>query len=295
MKALYFVTSTGEIISLHNGDTFLSVDAKSSLFAAPVNLAATQLPQVDGVVVQQSRLNARNIQIPVRVIAPDGIAREKAVEKINSLYTAAGRLGQLWYVNDNGNGFRMNCYFAGGLESFDLQKTRQGGTMTLKFYAYDPYWYEDTMQSSTITAGLAGVYFLDEPFIPLKLNESKVFGGETITLLGVDAFPVWYITGIVTQVNDLITVIRNETTGKEIRLKYELLAGDVLEINTEPRSVYVKFNGVNAFDARVLSGSEFFPLVRGENVITVLADTGAGAQVEARYYRRFILPVVEGY
>lgn len=90
--------------------------------------------------------------------------------------------------------------------------------------------------------------------------------GETTLQSGATGavYPLWVITG-----PGYYPILRNVTTGKMLALRYELLRGEVVTIDAQPTKRTVLSNTNGDISASVVAGSEFWPLLRGDNDITV--------------------------
>lgn len=82
--------------------------------------------------------------------------------------------------------------------------------------------------------------------------------------------------------------LTNLTTGELIKVRRQLGADDVLEINTEDGNKSVLLNGENAFNWIDLS-STFFKLEVGENTLQFTADSGQeSASLEIEWQEQFV-------
>jgi len=118
--------------------------------------------------------------------------------------------------------------------------------------------------------------------LSMPLHMQSLIGSSVITNAGqFPAAPTITLTGTLEN-----PVVRNATTGRQVRFNYTLTPGDYLVIDVE--NAKVTLNGERGM--RYLApGSQLtrLVLVRGQNTIQVAADDGEG-QAEIEYYDLYL-------
>jgi hypothetical protein len=104
----------------------------------------------------------------------------------------------------------------------------------------------------------------EQEWIPLY--DTTILASATVRSGSVASFvyPVWTITG-----PGYYLILRNTTTGKFFKLAYELLRGEIVTIDCTPTRRTVTSSTEGDVSSFVVTGSEFWPLVSGDNAITV--------------------------
>lgn len=85
--------------------------------------------------------------------------------------------------------------------------------------------------------------------------------------------------------------LKNEDTGKQIKLSCELSANDIVEIRNYPYEKSIALNGKRDFSILNRTITKFFELEPGLNKISYGADENAGALDVAIYYKPLYLGV----
>jgi hypothetical protein len=173
-----------------------------------------------------------------------------------------------------------NTWYTAGLR----EKGNGGRTIktVLSFDALDPYWYDPTGQQVTFAGGVvAGTFF---PFFPIVLSPSSVLAEETIVNPGVEAWPIWTISGP----GGTIT-LENVTTGRKVVWNGTMADGETLVIDTRPLYKTVELNDANAWAYVSYDDTDLWPLAAGSNTIrVVMTGTDAGSQALLEYNPRYI-------
>lgn len=249
------------------------------------------LPGEPGSVLKDYDIDQRFIDLPLLVYAPGGDVRAK----LRMLHQVVRP-----QRNASGEPLRGRLRFAvSGLHTRDLHVIYSGGLSgndglgamgddwyraVLSFKANDPYWYADGATSFEFALGEAGLFF---PFFPLVFSATQVLADTTINNPGDgEAWPVWTLTGP----GDNIA-LRNKTTGKNFLMDalFTLATGEQLVIDTRPgRKTIVDQNGVSLFASRKKTTAEMWPLITGNNRITVeMNNSDANSSVALSFTPRY--------
>lgn len=156
----------------------------------------------------------------------------------------------------------------------------------LRFWCPDPFWYDPVLASAAwampVSSGLS---------IPLSIPVSIAAAAATasifVTNLGdVDTWPVIQVDG--PSDNPTIT---NVTTGKIMAITQAMDTGDHITIDMENATINW-YDASDGSDDSILSGmsaaSQFWPLVKGGNEISMLVANPAGGSITVSYYNRFL-------
>lgn len=233
---------------------------------------------LDGDVVTGVRADPREIFLPIRVHARD---REHAIQLrrwFASLLDPQRGRGVLTVEEADGSRRKIVAHYESGAEG-DMSRGVEGltwFTWGLTFRAEQPFW--ELPERALVWRGpqQAGTWL---PILPLEVTGSAVIGeGMEIDITGgVDTWPVWTLTGPMAPGVELV----NRTTGRWLRLRAGLDAGDVLVIDTRPRVKTLRLNGERAYRMLDQPGSVLWPLKPGRQTIDVVA-TGMTEESELR-------------
>jgi hypothetical protein len=175
------------------------------------------------------------------------------------------------------------CYFRGGLGE---KGWTQAAETVLSFDALDPFWYETSATENIFTISGSTIlpffpFFLTKP---LRLLVSQVLNQDTVSNPGVEAWPIWTITGP----GDTLS-LENLTTGRKIVWNGTLTGSDQLEIDTRPLYKTVRLNGVNSWSLVQSSDADPWPMIAGNNDILVgLSNATIATQAKLSYTRRYV-------
>jgi hypothetical protein len=114
----------------------------------------------------------------------------------------------------------------------------------------------------TVTTNLAFPWVFPLDFVP---GGGGSGGGSTFITNGgnAPASPTFRVNGPITN-----PVIRNETTGQEIRLIYDIASGDYIDIDVIERTIVFNSN-TNRYSALDFANSEWWELVPGSNDVRI--------------------------
>jgi len=159
-------------------------------------------------------------------------------------------------------------------------------TRMLRFWCPSPFWYDPVLAS--FTYALPTSLGLSVPMsIPLSLAAGAATGSVWVTNTGdVDSWPTIIIDGP----SDSPT-ITNVTTGKVLTITQALDASDSIAVDMENATVYF-YDSSTGITTDIRSGmsaaSEFWPLVPGENEISIGVTNPAGGSVTIQFYNRYL-------
>lgn len=247
----------------------------------PVTFVEDEVPFQPGTRLRTVKTGARQLVLPMAFLADDASSLQAALRAwLLRLHADRGD-GQLRYTGPDGTPRVLNCRYADGMQFTEDASNRgpRWQKVAVAFHAFDPYWYDAADTDVTVTPSVDATTFF--PFFPLVLTHAPVFASETISNTGdVDCWPVWEITGPASSIR-----LANGTTGKTLTLDKTLGTGDVVEVDTRPgkKSVTLVATGENLY-GNLASGSSLWPLARGDNDVTIEADsTDADSGVTLSY------------
>ncbi len=156
----------------------------------------------------------------------------------------------------------------------------------LRFWCPEPFWYDPTQVSEAwampVSSGLSIPLS-----IPMSFAAAALVGSIYVTNAGdVDTWPVITVDG--PSDNPTIT---NVTTGKIMAITQLMDASDYITIDMDAGTIYFWDNsaGTNTLImAGMSAASEFWPLVKGNNEISILVANPAGGSVTVSYYNRYL-------
>lgn len=165
-----------------------------------------------------------------------------------------------------------------------------------RLIAHDTMWYSDTVHTTTFT--LSQVSALVFP-ITFGTGGDVIFGAALVTSLPVDVQTLgdWDAAPIITLTGPLASArITNTTTGEEIKLDYNIVAGEVVYIDTTPGAKDI-YNNSGTKLVQYLADGDFtsFHLEPesaiapgGHNWITIRGTTtGVAVPATISWYDRF--------
>jgi Siphovirus-type tail component, C-terminal domain len=213
----------------------------------PVSLDLLRVPQAHGARFRGARHEPRLVLLPVVAPAPQTVAgRDELRRWARALDPAAGE-GTLTVVDGPSPGRYLVCAYEAGLETLTEEYGQPLELAVIGFRAGDPYWHD------------AGVITRDLPIVEPSATTVVTNTGD------VDAWPVFTLTGPATSI-----WIINDTTGLKIGIGgAPFVAGDVIVVDTRPGHKTITINGTGDGFSRLTSDSTFWPLIPGDNSVTV--------------------------
>lgn len=279
---LVYVTSENETLELY-GSPFqlLEVEGLGDVEADFV----THKTIGDGEILGDATLNARVIDIRLRVRGKTFGEVEINRRKLASIFNPKKASGTLFYVSDYSTR-KIPCVPLHVPKFPDGTKARtnfyQDASITLK--APVPFWLsvepiKNELSAFTSLFSLPSDFWVDEPHFNFMTG---IQGGEIDIYNGGDvASPIRVeITG-----ENINPRLRNRTTGEFVRVLTELTEGDVLIIDTGTKEIIL--NDKDAFHL-IDWQSTFFELQYGNNEIAFEADKGEdNANLKIYYHNRY--------
>jgi hypothetical protein len=229
------------------------------------------------------RPQPRNIDLPVLIKAG---SHDELLSQVRTVLAGvmAGE-GTLRFTRGEAIRELLKCYFVGGLTSDGkgIEAAREFKAV-LSFRALDPYWYDPTAIIVSFVSSGDDDPTLFFPVPPLYLLPSAVLQSKTINNPGVEAWPVWIITGP----GDIISLI-NQTSGRTFIYSGALEAADMLEIDTRPLYKTVRLNGANAWENVPVASADLWPLAAGNNdILVTVGNSTVHTVVEFHYNPRYV-------
>lgn len=152
-------------------------------------------------------------------------------------------------------------------------------TIGTQLEAAQPFWQGRPITRGPWTNAASRPFFPGPPF---RLSSSKTLAKASIPNPGdVETWLTWRAVGP-------FSALKLGVGGSSIVVPFDLLEGDVLEIDMDPRSQFARLNGEDATEA--LGFQEFAAVEPGESVPLNIEATGAGsvaASLTPLYFRAF--------
>jgi len=262
---LIWTNKSGQEFVLPAGDEYILQDWGGFGYLAN-SLQTRKAPEQFGSTVTKQIFNPRtmNIQFTVRANSRAELMDKRfaIIEKLNPL---EGK-GTFRLIQDGGNIYEIAAYvetleFPGG-------NARGNGyqTVQVSLMAEDPRWYDPNINT-------------------LVLME----GDNLVTNNGTTSTPFELI--LEGPLNN--PLFRNETSGEDFKINYNLNLGEQLKIYSDfgnKRVIYINSAGeeISAFSLLDLD-SKLFYLLRGDNMINIIAGGVTGdTHITLNYYNRFL-------
>jgi hypothetical protein len=246
---------------------------------APLRVSLEDRPQRDGSFDAPSFRGSRVVTMMGRAVAPDPVAAELAMYRFKALLADGSGLKPL-VAHELANRLRAEVRLS-DLPRAELRPGRVEFDFQAVFVAPDPLLYSADLSTFTLTlpatSTLGG---MTVPFtVPMTVAAPAGSTGEKNTF-NAGTFPTFPTVTIQGPVTD--PVLENVTTGRRLRLKYTLASADSLVVDFDNGMVLL--NGNTPVGA-LASGSSFWPLVKGNNLIRYTAFTGASGAPATISYR----------
>lgn len=292
-KETFVLTSaSGTAYDLTGWVNFTMLRGLKGQYQPDTDLLEDRTPQQPGSYLAATLVNARTLTIPLLY---ESTSRQGFIDLRRTL---AAKLspeqgaGFITYTDTNGVARKLNeVYVTGGLQGNTSEKISGVGweKAILRVKALDPYWYATSLTSSSFTQTAASGTFLDNPWLPLKLADTALYGNKTINNPGdVTAYPYWHITGEFTSIS-----LVNETTDKTLTLVYSLGDAEAITIDCRqrrsqtPNGKKVLYGSADLF--QYLTKYDFWGLQPGDNVVRIEAEnTGSGTSFEINFYAPYV-------
>lgn len=232
-ERLLFINSRGDQIEIAHKYPFI-LRKVSGTGSTETTKIATQSPGTHGEILYDLLLEPRDIAVSGWVegkTPADMYEQRRAL--VRTLNTMLG-VGSLYYTND----YKTYLIYGTALNLEFTEKRGQRYTaFTVDFHCPSPFWRE-VLQTTAMLAFLKGAYQY-----PLKFPTSFGSVGYKATLNVRSALDTPVEISIFGPA--LRPVIENQTTGKRIKVSKELLAEEVLFINTDDDNTTVEITNTN--------------------------------------------------
>jgi len=282
-RLVYINNRTSETITLSTNGPYYLVSA-GNMGTAPVETQTQRAPYQDGAAYIDSRLEPRTIAINVFIKATseaDLVDKRRKLVRVFNPKDGEGTLKWQGAIERNIKAVpNPGVEFPGG-ESIGPNWQR----CTVYLLAAKPLFYDPEINKPIMAAFLGGLSF------PFSFPMSFSTAGSKLEMknMGDVAAPVeidFYGPA-------LNPIVRNETTGKHIKVIKEILDGEVLKIRTaqgEKSVVIVKGDGSEENAMHYLDDtSEFWHLEPGANTVSYEEESGSqDAEVYVRWYDYYI-------
>lgn len=144
-----------ELIRLDGSDGYYEGTDKGGREMAPLQHAEYNVYGQPGAVYQFTRVDARDVDIPIWIRGNDANdVREKVRKLVN---TVANQPISLWQVYPEGTARMLSCRYSGGLEATRENMSEHGFTwkkMMTTYRAFDPFWFGENITVQTQPNGL---------------------------------------------------------------------------------------------------------------------------------------------
>lgn len=225
-----------------------------------------EIPFEAGSIHRATIIEPRDISLGVKI---EGSTSSDLNEKIRALRRAMRRRGQLYAKMSDGHRY-LNCSYSHGLEGTEQPDVtgQKWQKEVVSFRAFDPYWYGTQSFLTTFT-------------FPSSLLKVTLSGDE-------ETWPEFFVTGPGNQ-----PFVKNNTTGKSFSININLAtSSDFIYIRTKPGERTIQDqSGAVIWDKLATGFNEFWPLILGENSITI-TFTGGGTDSTTRaqmvHYERYL-------
>lgn len=280
---LLFESTSDMGITLLNGVTGIGI--------APVDHATKKNAVGHGSSWQGTRLEEREIYLPLLIDAPDVAGLDKLRDSIIKTCDPLQGEGTISVRRmHDGKERHIPARYKSGLEGkYDDDYFGEWQTLGLIFLATEAFWSGDPV---TLSWPLSST---DKPFIsetvaffPVVLGRTNVNGVYEIDLLGdAPAAPVWEVTGPATDIT-----ILNQTTGDKIFIAGEVKPGEKIRIDTANNFLSGSGRTEDELWDSLSLDSTLFKLPLGKNRVQVIAtgltkQSSIAATYAPQYYNGY--------
>jgi phage-related protein len=284
LESIAWIEPDGTSTQLVQSNGLIITDGPLGRFHAPVGLTEDEVGGLDGSLPRNVRLKAREVSIPVAILADD-LLELRALERewARRLSPTRGE-GKLRFHLGDGTArefTRVICTDPLKGDEGRAQASRRHQRAVLVFRCLDPYGY-DTVDTTRLLAGGDQTAFF--PFLPMHLTAGAI--GATVQINNdgdAAAWPVWTVVGPGTGIT-----ITNQTTGAVLSMPtLALTAGQTLTIDTRPgRKSVTRNDGTNLYGSVNWATSTMGPLIDGLNNVVVAVGSSTSATLASVSYRR---------
>jgi hypothetical protein len=262
VKSIAYTSPAGTITLSDAGTSIYGITSLTGLGPAELNIQSQKSPFQDGTTPIDRLFNPREVVLNgIITVGQNNLQRYTYRRTMCQYLNAKYGVGSLVYTNTYGAWALTNVEVEG--PTFANKNSNEGcQTYQIVFHAHDPYFYDVSSTTVTITTG-TGITNSGDVNAPIKLT----------------------ITGPCT--NPIVT---NNTTGYYIKYIGSLSSSQYLVVTTATgnKRVTLYTSGVasNAISS-IYSGSTLWGLNLGANSVTRSADSGTPVTTVA-YYNKYI-------
>lgn len=275
IKSITVTNHLGDSIKLELAKPELSgfaITSISGIGPGKANVNMTELSTIDGGLYNSARVPVRNIVISLRYLWKNSIEEAR---HLSYKYFPLKKKVKLSFETD-----LRTADVEGYVESNEPNIFSNEENTDISIICPDPYFYSSKI-NTTVFSGIEPMFefpFSNESVV-LPLLEMGVIQNykEKVVIYDGDAE-----TGVVITIHARDEAsniaIYNIGTRETMRINIEVVAGDAITINTNPRSksITLQRDGVTTNILNNMTrDSDWFKLTKGDNVFTYTAETGA--------------------
>lgn len=275
IKSITVTNHLGDSIKLELAKPELSgfaITSISGIGPGKANVNMTELSTIDGGLYNSARVPVRNIVISLRYLWKNSIEEAR---HLSYKYFPLKKKVKLSFETD-----LRTADVEGYVESNEPNIFSNEENTDISIICPDPYFYSSKI-NTTVFSGIEPMFefpFSNESVV-LPLLEMGVIQNykEKVVIYDGDAE-----TGVIITIHARDEAsniaIYNIGTRETMRINIEVVAGDAITINTNPRSksITLQRDGVTTNILNNMTrDSDWFKLTKGDNVFTYTAETGA--------------------
>lgn len=258
----------GEQLDLTGNNDYILLSV-SGLTPPTATINTTVIQTMDGAAFNSSRLNTRNI---VLTILPQCSVEKNRINLYK--YIKSKQYIKLYLKNA-----RRNVWIDGYIESVDGDLYEQPQQIQVSIICPDPMFKtvkETYYNFSNVVDLFKFPFAIDETGVPI----SEVSDYQFINVVNDSDDETGVVIELTATGNVVEPIIHNTTTGDTFRLNIEMLAGDLITINTRKgkKGVTLTREGVTTnIINKVERGSKWFNLLVGDNIFAYSTAHGSTA------------------
>lgn len=286
---LIWAASDGTTITLSKDSTdYRLLKPYSGFSEAPVTHQTVKSPYQDGESLIDSRLDPREISIPIMIIADTLTSLQAKVRALSKALNPLLGSGTLLFDYENGTRYRLTCIGDGTPQMDPSNRSATHQACIINLIAHQPFWESDTLNREDFMAAATDFFPFSFPFLLGAENPSG-----TVTNSGDVSTPV--TISIVGEVQDpcLTRSITGETD-VSMNISITMTATERFVIVTgpgNPSATYYKSDGTietgafSYFDP----DSVFWYLEPGDNTVTLTnVSIAAATYVSVEWRDRYV-------